>query len=600
MPKFGLKNKVKRRRIETLLLAGYAFAVTCALFVSLSNKNVSDNDEKVDNDNFSEISDVLTPAFNDSVEDNPFEKVYLQVNNIKLLSDDKTILSKFVVSHDGKKQIVMPVSAKPTYEEEVGSFDGIYQKERRVIVVSAGDSFIGILANLGMEERNATAAYNALRKVYDAQNLQPGQHIELTATFDVKTKELETLDTLVIEPVRGTKYILQINEYDKFEARVEQEKFDSEIKVVSGTISGIVSTSLNSAGVPKKLCGKMTQLFSQLIDFRRDVKKGDKFTIKYEVNKDSEGEIVNIGDIVYASFTLGKQEYKLYRFKNRNGDVDYYDEKGGAKKTGLDRKPLAMRNARISSLYGYRRHPIYKTTKFHSGVDYAAPRGVAVFASGSGVLELVRYVNGYGNSIKIRHNSEYQTFYAHMHKFAAGMKPGVRVKKGQIIGYVGSTGRSTGPHLHFEILRKGQRIDPLKAKVATGDDLSGGQLAEFKRMVKKIDSISSSVVKIEDNSDKKVVLNEINDKTTEASVEKKAEITSEITEENVAEVVNEKQDKGEGLSLASENAKAEEKVDGIIYPIEFSADEARSKYGLKIKMIIPTRKPEKLRKSAEK
>ena len=493
MPGFtNLRKKVRRRRIETILLAGYAVAVTCALFVSMLNKNSEpEAEQKYADDSYDFSNDVMTPAYND-VKDNPFEVLYAQVNSIKLLSDDNVIAAKYRLNQNGQPAVVMPIQPKPKMFEQAGSFDGIYQKERRVIIVSPGDNFIGILTNLGMENKSATNAYNTLKKVYDARSLKAGQHIELTATFDVQSKSLEALDTLVIEPVRGTKYILQINEYDQFEARVEQEKFAYEIKDIKGAVSGNVSASLNKAGVPYKLCGKVTQMFAHLIDFKRDVKKGDTFNVKYEVNKASDGEVVSVGDVIFASFTVNGRTHKLYRYKPRGGTADYYDEKGGAKKTGLDKKPMAMRNARISSLFGYRRHPIYKTTKFHSGVDYAAPRGTAIYASGAGTIEMARYVNGYGNFIKIRHNSEYETAYGHMQKFAAGMRPGVRVKKGQIIGYVGSTGRSTGPHLHFEILRKGQRIDPLKAKVATGNDLTGNQLAEFKRIVKKVDNIKAS------------------------------------------------------------------------------------------------------------
>ncbi|HBO49321.1 MAG TPA: hypothetical protein DD619_00780, partial [Alphaproteobacteria bacterium] len=479
---------------------------------------------KYADDSYDFSNDVMTPAYND-VKDNPFEVLYAQVNSIKLLSDDNVIAAKYRLNQNGQSAVVMPIQPKPKMFEQAGSFDGIYQKERRVIIVSPGDNFIGILTNLGMENKSATNAYNTLKKVYDARNLKAGQHIELTATFDVQSKSLEALDTLVIEPVRGTKYILQINEYDQFEARVEQEKFAYEIKDIKGTVSGNVSASLNKAGVPYKLCGKVTQMFAHLIDFRRDVKKGDTFNVKYEVNKASDGEVVSVGDVIFASFTVNGRTHKLYRYKPRGGTADYYDEKGGAKKTGLDKKPIAMRNARISSLFGYRRHPIYKTTKFHSGVDYAAPRGTAIYASGAGTIEMARYVNGYGNFIKIRHNSEYETAYGHMQKFAAGIRPGVRVKKGQIIGYVGSTGRSTGPHLHFEILRKGQRIDPLKAKVATGNDLTGNQLAEFKRIVKKVDNIKAS----------ELVSTEKKKEAAEAKKEAAAENAALKQKENVSE-----------------------------------------------------------------
>lgn len=532
MPGFtNLRKKVRRRRIETILLAGYAVAVTCALFVSMLNKNESRTtaERQFVDENYDFNNDVMTPAFND-VKDNPFDILYAQVNNLKLLSNDEVITSKYMLRQNGQAGVVMPIQPKPKNYEQAGSFEGIYQKERRVIVVAPGDNFIGILTNLGMETQSATNAYTTLKKVYDARKLKAGQHIELTATFDVQSKSLEALDTLVIEPVRGTKYILQINEYDQFEARVEQEKFAYEIKDIKGTVSGNVSASLNKSGVPYKLCGQIIQMFSHMIDFRRDVKHGDTFNVKYEVNKAANGDIVSVGEVIFASFTVNNRIYKLYRYKPRGGSVGYYDEKGGAKKTGLDKKPLAMRNARISSLFGYRRHPIYKTTKFHSGVDYAAPRGTAIYASGSGTIEMARYVNGYGNFIKIRHNSEYETAYGHMHKFASGMRPGVKVKKGQIIGYVGSTGRSTGPHLHFEILRKGQRIDPLKAKVATGNDLTGNQLVEFKRIVKKVDNIKATELVATEKKKEEVEAK----KTVEVEIDKKNEANAATLKEEPA------------------------------------------------------------------
>lgn len=532
MPGFtNLRKKVRRRRIETILLAGYAVAVTCALFVSMLNKNESRTtaERQFVDDNYDFNNDVMTPAFND-VKDNPFDILYAQVNNLKLLSNDEVITSKYMLRQNGQAGVVMPIQPKPKNYEQAGSFEGIYQKERRVIVVAPGDNFIGILTNLGMETKSATNAYTTLKKVYDARKLKAGQHIELTATFDVQSKSLEALDTLVIEPVRGTRYILQINEYDQFEARVEQEKFAYEIKDIKGTVSGNVSASLNKSGVPYKLCGQIIQMFSHMIDFRRDVKHGDTFNVKYEVNKAANGDIVSVGEVIFASFTVNNRTYKLYRYKPRGGSVGYYDEKGGAKKTGLDKKPLAMRNARISSLFGYRRHPIYKTTKFHSGVDYAAPRGTAIYASGSGTIEMARYVNGYGNFIKIRHNSEYETAYGHMHKFASGMRPGVKVKKGQIIGYVGSTGRSTGQHLHFEILRKGQRIDPLKAKVATGNDLTGNQLVEFKRIVKKVDNIKATELVATEKKKEEVEAK----KTVEVEIDKKNEANAATLKEEPA------------------------------------------------------------------
>lgn len=554
MPAFNsLRKKLRRRRIEAMLLAGYAVAITCALLLSLINKKTTDELELPiyhvkSNEQYDFGTNVLTPAFSDSAQDNPFELVYMQVNDLALLSDNEVVTQKFQAAQIDKN-VVMPVHAKPKYQKDYGEISGIYQKERRVLVVKQGDTFIGMLTGLGMDTKSATEAYNVLRGVYDTRNLRVGQYMELTATFDIQSRQLEALDTLVIKPERGSQYILKMNEYDKYEAKAIHEEFAKDVRVVSGKISGSVSSSLVSAGVPNRIANEIINRMSHQLNFRTDVHKGDSFSVKYEVSKASNGDVVKTGALLYASFTLKNRTYKIYRFKD-----NFYDERGQTKKTGLDIKPLAMRNARISSLFGYRRHPIYKTTKFHSGVDYAAPKGTAIYASGNGIVEMARYVNGYGNYVKIRHNSEYETAYGHMQRFASGIRSGVRVKKGQIIGYVGSTGRSTGPHLHFEILRNGQRINPLKAKVATGNDLYGGQLAEFKRRMKQIDSSVEQINKKEETPKEKLLghtaevlagkIQENEQQTDESNPNSDSETgkTEKVAEESVASLKDEKKD----------------------------------------------------------
>ncbi len=494
MPEFkNLRKKVRRRRIETMLLAGYAVAITCALFISLLHKTAAPRENAVEvAENYDFGNDVLTPSFVESNENNPFEQAYAQILQLKLVSDSPQITQKFADASAGEKEVVPLPTPKPKKQPAYGSFEGIYQRERHVVVVQPGDTFIALLNRFGMESKSATEAYNALRKVYDARNLKVGQYFILIGTFNMPSHELETLDTLILEPERGTKYILRTNEYDKFVAKVEQEKFARDVRVVKAKITGPVLTSMANAGVPNRYRIEISNIFSHMLNFSRNLKKGDTFEVKYEVSKDSFGDVVKNGNLLYAGFFSGNKSYKQYRYKNQ-----FYDDKGQTKKTGLDKKPLAARNARISSLFGYRRHPILKTQKFHSGVDYAAPRGTAIFASGNGRVTMARYVNGYGNFVKIRHNAEYETAYGHMQRFAAGIRPGVSVRKGQVIGYVGSTGRSTGPHLHFEILRRGQRINPLKAAVATGNDLGGAQLAEFKRVMRQIEGMQEVISKTE-------------------------------------------------------------------------------------------------------
>lgn len=642
MPAFkSLRKKLRRRRIEGFLLAGYAFAVTCALFLSLLHKPVSGEKPMLpishtSNDGFDLNADILTPVFNDSIADNPFEMTYSKVNNIKLLSANEVIVSKLELSSNASG-VILPLDKKPEVKEQYSEISGIYQKERHVLMIEKGDTFIGLLTKLGMDTKSATEAYNVLRKVYDARRLSIGQHIELTATFDVRSHQLETLDRLVISPERGVKYILSLNEYDKYVTTVEREKFVPDVKVIDGTVDGSVINSMINAGMPRRLAGEVVNRMSHLVNFNTGIRKGDTFSIKYDVSKAANGDVVKIGNLLFASFKTARGIYKIYRFKD-----SFYNEKGETKKTGLDIKPLAARNARISSLFGYRRHPIYKTQKFHNGVDYAAPKGTAIYASGNGVIEMAQYVNGYGNYIKIRHNGIYETAYGHMQGYARGIRKGIRVRKGQIIGYVGSTGQSTGPHLHFEILRKGQRINPLKSNVATGNDLGGRMLAEFRNRMRQIDAMKEKVFKKEETApvlasvaaqqkhneavdidkiqNNETVSNNIQkdnialNKSEESNAEKesvKADVIENNLSENernstVAENITNAVEKRITEEVSKENTEAEStdamfNYRGKIYrPLGVSAVEARNKYlssqqklpaGVKL-IRAPVRKPQ--------
>ena len=590
MPAFkNFRKKLRRRRIESALLAGYAFAVTCALFLSLLNKPFSSQPKlpitHVSADGYDFGADILTPAFNDSAADNPFDLIYNDVQNIKLLSSNEVITSKFEVQQNGKN-VVMPIESKPKYEEDYGEISGIYQKERHVLIVEKGDTFIGLLTKLGMNTKSATEAYNVLKKVFDARNLRVGQHIELTATFDVRSHQLEMLDKLMITPERGVKYILSVNEYDKYVAQVEREKFQPDVKVVDGKVDGAVLNSLINAGVTRRIANEVVNRMSYMVNFRTDVKKGDTFNVKYDVSKAANGDVVKIGNLLSASFKTAKKTYKIYRFKDNN----YYNEKGETKKTGLDIKPLSMRGARISSLFGYRRHPIHKTMKFHNGVDYAAPKGTAIYASGNGVVEMAQYVNGYGNYVKIRHNGEYETAYGHMQGYAKGIKKGVRVRKGQVIGYVGSTGQSTGPHLHFEILRKGQRINPLKSNVATGNDLGGAQLTEFKHRMNQIDAMKEKIFHKEESAP---VLASVLEAEKAAEAEKAVaaenaaatdgdEIKIEISDDAKAKVVEVSPEKSAEISVDEITASMMKDT-----PIKDVAGETTSEKPLEMPVIEP-------------
>ncbi len=304
--------------------------------------------------------------------------------------------------------------------------------------------------------------------------------------WNLPENKLISLNALTSQIRTGERIVIEKDQNGKYKAELQKDELIEEVNSASGIVDGSLSVSMNRQKVPSRIVANFISIFSYSVDFRRDIKKGDRFEIIYQNYITPGGEVVKNGNILYASLTLGKNKISLYRFKDAAGNSDYYDAKGFAMKKTLSRKPMSYQNARISSPFGRRRHPIYKDYRVHWGVDYAAPRNSLVYAAGDGVVQVAKYNGGYGNYIKIRHNSEYSTAYGHMQKFAKGIRPGVRVKQGQLIGYVGSTGRSTGPHLHYEVVRNGKRVNPLTVTASASENLSGKNLKQFKVQVAQI------------------------------------------------------------------------------------------------------------------
>lgn len=361
-----------------------------------------------------------------------------------------------------------------------------YKNVEKELSVEKGDTLISLLKRAGVTRDEANKVYYSLKSDFNPSSLRAGQKIKAIFSIDTQDDTVPAeLNYMVIEINAGERVITARN-HDKFETFVEQDELIDKANAVTGVISGNLSGSMHNAGVPMRAVNNFINLFAYAVDFKRDVKKGDKFEIVYESRVNNNNELIECGKIVYAGLVLRNQKITLYRYEDSSGNVDYYTASGQALKRTLDRKPLAFRNARISSPFGRRLHPILKKHIIHWGVDYAAPHGTAIYAGGDGVVQVAKYNGGYGNYIKIRHNSEYSTAYGHMSKFAKGMHPGVRVTQGQIIGYVGSTGRSTGPHLHYEVIQNGKRVNPRTIKASTGENLSGRSLVKFKQKVEKV------------------------------------------------------------------------------------------------------------------
>ena len=259
--------------------------------------------------------------------------------------------------------------------------------------------------------------------------------------------------------------------------------YKKEVVIKNDIKNNLYNSAINSKIEPNIIV-EFARIFGFEVDFQRDIRKGDWFEIYYEKFEDDSGEVKDTGKIIYASMFVNGQEINLYNFNYKN-DEEYYDIKGKSITKSLMKTPI--NGARLSSSYGMRKHPILGYNKMHKGTDFAAPSGTPIMASGSGTVTRARWCGGGGNCVKIKHNSTYETVYAHMKSFAKGVKEGKKVKQGQIIGYVGSTGLSTGPHLHYEVIVNGRKVNSQKLKLPSGKILKGEERNEFEIERIKID-----------------------------------------------------------------------------------------------------------------
>ncbi len=313
-------------------------------------------------------------------------------------------------------------------------------------------------------------------------NIYSGRELSLV------TKKLnEDGNTLInlIFPVDNKTFVEIRKVKEDFVVKENIIKLNKKEVVVKNTIENNLYKSAIDAKIEPNIIIEFARIFGFEVDFQRDIRKGDWFEIYYEKFLDDNGNIRDTGKIIYASMAVNGQEINLYNFKYKNEPEEYYDIKGKSITKSLMKTPI--NGARLSSSFGMRKHPILGYNKMHRGTDFAAPSGTPIMASGSGTVTRARWCGGGGNCVKIRHNSSYETIYAHMKSFAKGIKEGKKVKQGQIIGYVGSTGLSTGPHLHYEVIVNGKKVNSQKLKLPSGKILKGQERNEFEIERIKID-----------------------------------------------------------------------------------------------------------------
>ena len=340
------------------------------------------------------------------------------------------------------------------------------------IKVKSGDTLEKILKKSGFQNKEITEVIKETKKIFNPKNLIIGKEI----TIKYEDKDKKYINSIFI-PLEFNKnfYLEKIDE--KFIAEISSKKTQKRLVKKNGFITDSLYLSGLRAGIHKKAINEMIAIFSFSVDFQRDIWRNDNFEIFYEeefIKYDKSNK--NLGKILYASLDLQSLgSLKLFRFDSDNGKIEYFDESGKSAKKLLMKTPVD--GARLSSGFGLRKHPILGYNIKHRGVDFAAPKGTPIYAAGDGIIEKKGWNGAYGKYIRIRHANNFKTAYAHLSKF--NKTPGGRVKQRQIIGYVGSTGRSTGPHLHFEILKNNIRINPQKLKLPSGRKLKGEELQRF-------------------------------------------------------------------------------------------------------------------------
>ena len=353
--------------------------------------------------------------------------------------------------------------------------------------VKSGETFDKILEDYSIDKKEIILIKKNLIKKFNINNLNTKQSIEFK--IDQTNNKIKEF---VFQISNTEKIYLKRNiNDDNFDQEVLSVKLDKKILYKENIILQSLYKSATDQNIPANTIIEFARIYGFQVDFQRDIRKQDKFQIMYEVFLDQNKKIIETGEILFANLKLSGQDNSLYYFDNE-GSEGHYDKNGKSVQKALMKTPI--NGARLSSSFGMRKHPIDGFNKMHRGTDFAAPMGTPIMASGNGIVKKAGWCGGGGNCVKIRHNSIYQTVYAHMSKFARGIKNGVRVKQGQTIGYVGSTGKSTGPHLHYEVIVNGKKVNSQKLKLPSGKILKGKERKIFETNKIKLDVLKSEKI----------------------------------------------------------------------------------------------------------
>ena len=354
--------------------------------------------------------------------------------------------------------------------------------------ISSGETFDKILNNYSIPSKEILDIKKSLSSDYNLSNLKSNLDIK----FTIDQSNNKKITSFLFPVSRTEKILLTRNiDTDKFDKKKIITNLNKKIIFKEGKILQSLYKTAIDLNVQPNIIIEFARIYGFQVDFQRDIRKNDNFQIMYEVFEDDNGKVFETGNIIFADLKLSGVNNSLYYF-DKKGNEGHYDQNGKSVEKALMKTPI--NGARLSSAFGMRKHPIDGYNKMHRGTDFAAPMGTPIMASGSGVVTRARWCGGGGNCVKIKHNSTYETIYAHMKNFARGIKEGVRVKQGQIIGYVGSTGKSTGPHLHYEVIENGKKINSQKLKLPSGKILKSKNRELFEVTRIKLDVLKSELI----------------------------------------------------------------------------------------------------------
>ena len=384
-----------------------------------------------------------------------------------------------------------------------GSLDNIYLKKSiqeitsnlnprfisKEYVSKTGDTYENIIDDLEINKKEKKIILDTILKEKSLNILRINQKF----TFKIDNLSDYKIFEFKIETDRKNEVLFtKSDNSNNFISKKIKKNFEKKLVYKETIITSSLYNSAINLGIKPNIIIEFARLYGFQVDFQRDIWKNDSFQIIYEEYIDDANKIVDTGEIIFANLNLQNLDLQLYKYEYGKNKIDYFDENGKSIKKTLMKTPI--NGARLSSSFGKRKHPILGYTKMHLGTDFAAPKGTPIMASGDGKVLKAGWCGGGGNCVKIKHNTTYQTVYAHMSKFGRGIKKGVRVKQGQIIGYVGSTGLSTGPHLHYEVIENGKKINSQKLKLPSGKILKGEERKKFEVNKIKIDVLKSNLI----------------------------------------------------------------------------------------------------------